>query len=91
MDKKWYRENFGAYQPYDTSAFSPLHAPIAEKFRVEHLNSIIEDLRGKGFRVDHMEENDYGRFAWLYDPDGDKIELWEPPSTNSLINLPEAE
>jgi predicted enzyme related to lactoylglutathione lyase len=48
-------------------------------FRVEGLDELIEQLKADGVRVDEnrMEES-YGKFAWIYDPDGNKVELWEP-------------
>lgn len=48
-------------------------------FRVEGLNALLDELKANGVRIDNnrMEES-YGKFAWIYDPEGNKIELWEP-------------
>ena len=41
---------------------------------------MLEKLRSDGVEVDDkVEESEYGRFAWLMDPEGNRIELWEPP------------
>ena len=49
--------------------------------RVADLNSLLEQLRAEGVEVDpRVEEYDYGRFAWIMDPEGNRIELWEPPA-----------
>lgn len=48
-------------------------------FRVSHLDALLEGLRKKGIRVeDKIETYDYGRFAWIYDLEGNRVELWEP-------------
>lgn len=48
-------------------------------FRVEGLDALLDKLAAAGVRIDEnrMEES-YGKFAWIYDPEGNKIELWEP-------------
>jgi predicted enzyme related to lactoylglutathione lyase len=50
-------------------------------FIVENLDALLEKLRTAGVRFDPkpLEESEYGRFAWIFDPEGRKIELWEPP------------
>jgi predicted enzyme related to lactoylglutathione lyase len=41
---------------------------------------LLEELKKVGVEIDpHRENADYGRFAWIMDPDGNRIELWEPP------------
>ena len=48
---------------------------------VDDLDAILAKLNASGVRIDpKREDHDYGRFAWIYDPDGNKIELWEPPA-----------
>jgi predicted enzyme related to lactoylglutathione lyase len=48
-------------------------------YRVENLLELIEDLRAKGVEVvGEIEEYEYGKFAWIVDPEGNKLELWEP-------------
>ena len=48
-------------------------------YRVENLNDLITILRSEGVTiVGDIQTFDYGKFAWILDPDGNKIELWEP-------------
>ncbi len=48
-------------------------------FRVKDLNALLEELKKENIWVDEKtEEYDYGKFAWIMNPEGNKIELWEP-------------
>ncbi|MBO9665470.1 MAG: hypothetical protein J7501_01480 [Bdellovibrio sp.] len=62
-------------------------------FQTDKLNTRLSNLAAAGVRVDtEIGENEFGRFAWVFDPDGNRIELWEPvAASESLIDLPEAE
>ncbi len=63
----------------DTSYFDPSRSPLMFNFRVDDLDAILDDLRAAGVEViDEIEEYPYGRFGWVLDPEGNKIELWEP-------------
>ncbi len=60
--------------------------PVAETktarlgFRVPDLDAAIAAIEARGVEVIRKPEaDDYGRFAWLFDPEGNKLELWEPP------------
>ena len=49
-------------------------------YRVDNLDALLEALRSEGVWIDPKREDyDYGRFAWISDPEGNRIELWEPP------------
>jgi predicted enzyme related to lactoylglutathione lyase len=49
-------------------------------FRVEDLDGLLEVLRAEGVEIDPKREDfEYGRFAWIMDPEGNRIELWQPP------------
>ena len=49
-------------------------------YRVEDLDALLEQLTREDVEiVPHREDNDYGRFAWIVDPEGNRIELWETP------------
>jgi predicted enzyme related to lactoylglutathione lyase len=49
-------------------------------YRVENLLALVRDLREEGCNVlEKVEESEYGKFAWVVDPEGNKVELWEPP------------
>ena len=48
-------------------------------YRVQHLVELVEELKKNGVTiVDEIEEFDYGKFVHIMDPEGNKIELWEP-------------
>jgi predicted enzyme related to lactoylglutathione lyase len=46
-------------------------------YRVGNLEKMLEQLRLGGVTVEKVEDYDYGRFAWITDPEGNRIELWE--------------
>jgi len=49
-------------------------------FRVDDLHALLAQLRAADVEVDaKVDESEYGRFGWIIDPDGNRIELWEPP------------
>lgn len=65
--------------PASTEYFAPSDAPYMINFRVENLPVLLEDLRSAGVEVvGELEEYPNGSFAWILDPEGRKIELWEP-------------
>ena len=48
-------------------------------YRVENLEALVEELKKEGVTiVDKIESYDYGKFVHIMDPEGNKIELWEP-------------
>ena len=60
--------------------FEPSGAPFMLNYRVDDLDALLAALRAEGVMIDpKREDNDYGKFAWIVDPEGNKIELWEPP------------
>jgi len=60
--------------------FNPSAAPFMVNYRVADLRALIAALRAEGCQVDDkVDESEYGKFGWVIDPDGNKIELWEPP------------
>ena len=64
----------------DTKYFQPSTKPFMLNFRVEDLDGLLEKLREEGVWIDpNREDYDYRRFAWIMDPEGNRIELWEPP------------
>jgi catechol 2,3-dioxygenase-like lactoylglutathione lyase family enzyme len=65
--------------PTDTKYFDPSNASFMINYRVENLDELLKLLRSEGVEVDERtEEYDYGRFGWIMDPEGNRIELWEP-------------
>lgn len=65
--------------PEDTSYFEPSRSSFMFNFRVDDLDAALAELRAAGVEVlEQIEEYEYGRFGWILDPEGNKIELWEP-------------
>jgi predicted enzyme related to lactoylglutathione lyase len=49
-------------------------------YLVDNLDELLEELKQAGVTIDpKREDHEYGRFAWITDPEGNRIELWEPP------------
>ena len=66
--------------PRETRYFDPSRAPFMLNYRVDDLDVLLDRLRRDGVQVDdRREDSEYGRFAWITDPEGNRIELWQPP------------
>ena len=64
--------------PSDTEYFSPSKKDFMFNYRVENLEALLGILSEEGVEVvGEIEKYDYGKFGWIMDPDGNKIELWE--------------
>lgn len=64
----------------ETEYFAPSKASFMINYRVDDLHALLAQLRSEGCDVDaKVEESEYGKFGWVMDPDGNKIELWQPP------------
>jgi predicted enzyme related to lactoylglutathione lyase len=65
----------------DGNNFTPSNAPFMVNYRVSDLTALLTALRAEGCDVlEKTEESEYGKFGWVMDPEGNKIELWEPPA-----------
>jgi len=65
----------------DTSYFDPSTSNFMINFRVEDLHGLLAKLREEGCAVEQrVEESEYGKFGWVVDPEGNKVELWQPPA-----------
>ena len=63
----------------DTKYFAPSQSSFMINYRVRNLDRMLAQLRALGVPVDTKVVDDFnGRFAWVMDPEGNKIELWEP-------------
>ena len=70
-----------AWSPFkdDTTYFAPSEKPFMFNYLVENLVELLKVLKEEGVQVvGEVEEFSYGKFAWIMDPEGNKIELWEP-------------
>jgi D-3-phosphoglycerate dehydrogenase len=63
----------------DTDYFQPSEKPFMFNYRVENLRELLTALKVEGVTiVGEVQEYPYGKFGWIMDPEGNKIELWEP-------------
>jgi catechol 2,3-dioxygenase-like lactoylglutathione lyase family enzyme len=70
--------------PQDTDYFGPTRPNFMVNFRVDNLEELLKALREEGVQVDEkVERSDYGNFGWITDPEGNRVELWEPSKTAS--------
>ena len=63
---------------WKSNYFDPSRTGFMVNYRVQDLDAVIEALRAGGVEIHKREDCDYGRFAWITDPEGNKIELWQP-------------
>lgn len=68
----------------DTKYFGDGPQQFMINFRVDDLNSVLASLSAAGARIDPKQEDyGFGRFGWFWDPEGNRVELWEPKSEES--------
>lgn len=75
------KKGYTVWSPFkeDTDYFAPSEEEFMVNYRVADLSALLEELRSNGVDVvGEIQEFDYGKFAHIMDPDGRKIELWEP-------------
>ena len=66
--------------PEEGDHFAPSAAPFMVNYRVDDLHALVTVLKEEGCNVlEKIDESEYGKFAWVIDPEGNKVELWEPP------------
>jgi predicted enzyme related to lactoylglutathione lyase len=67
--------------PQDDDRFAPSKAPFMVNYRVDDLHGLVAALKAEGCNVlDKVDDSEYGKFGWVFDPEGNKIELWQPPA-----------
>ena len=82
----WWKDKKGndastQWSPFKSESeyFSPSKKEYMFNYRVNNLVDLLQALKKENVTiVGNMETYDYGKFAWILDPDGNKIELWEP-------------
>ena len=68
-----------AHFPQDTRYFGDGSQTFMVNFRVDDLDRLLAQLAEAGVRIDpKRESHEYGHFAWIWDPEGNRIELWQP-------------
>ncbi len=61
--------------------FAPSKASFMVNYRVEDLYGLVTLLKAEGCHVlDKIDDSEYGKFAWVIDPEGNKVELWQAPA-----------
>ena len=61
--------------------YAPSKSSFMINYRVADLASLLKTLRDEGCNVlDKTDDSEYGKFGWVMDPEGNKIELWQPPA-----------
>ena len=66
--------------PADTAYFGPGPSSCMINYRVADLDAMLAQLRAAGGWVsDEVQDGEYGRFGWIRDPEGHRVELWQPP------------
>lgn len=66
----------------DSTYFRPSRKNFMMNFRVADLDRVLAELEAEGVKVmPQREESDFGKFGWVIDPEGNKVELWEPPAS----------
>jgi predicted enzyme related to lactoylglutathione lyase len=92
----WYEEHLGICLGWASGALFKWeerggtlwsHRPITPSqmihFRVGNLDRMLEQLRAAGVQIDpETEESVLGKVGWCMDPEGNRVELWEPPATH---------
>jgi predicted enzyme related to lactoylglutathione lyase len=64
----------------DGDHFAPSRSSFMINYRVADLAGLLQALRDEGCDVlEKTEDSEYGKFGWVMDPEGNKVELWEPP------------
>jgi predicted enzyme related to lactoylglutathione lyase len=65
----------------DSGYFAPSTARFMINYRVDDLQALLAALRAEGCEVDaKVHESEHGKFGWVMDPEGNRLELWEPPA-----------
>ena len=73
------RESFLTWAPLAHLGASGTSSMV--NFRVDDLDAMLAQLRDGGVEVEpNVDDSEYGRFGWFLDPEGNRVELWEPPA-----------
>jgi catechol 2,3-dioxygenase-like lactoylglutathione lyase family enzyme len=71
---------FTLWAPFkaDTTYFEPSTYPYMINLLVDDIDGVIAAAQAEGVEPTGRQDEDYGRFAWFMDPDGGKVEIWQP-------------
>jgi len=72
--------NVFSFFPNQATYYAPSEKEAMINLRVDDMAGLMEELKNKGVEfIGEPIDEEYGKFAWIMDPEGNKIELWEPP------------
>ena len=72
----------------DSKWFSPSDSVFMINYRVDDLSDLLSQLRAAGVEIiGDPQSDDNGKFAWIMDPEGNKVELWEPKPSDEKNNV----
>jgi lactoylglutathione lyase len=77
------KEGYTVWSPFpaDTTYFDPSKKDFMINYRVEHIEALVEELKNAGVKIlDEITDSEYGKFVHILDPEGNSIELFEPPA-----------
>ena len=77
------KEGYTVWSPFpaDTTYFDPSKKDFMINYRVEHIEALVEELKNAGVQIlDEITPSEYGKFVHILDPEGNSIELFEPPA-----------
>ncbi|UYL09266.1 hypothetical protein B9G69_001590 [Bdellovibrio sp. SKB1291214] len=94
---RWYEEKLHLHRNEEGLFVEELFEMQSEdkprmlSFQVQKLAPLMNNLAESGVKiVDHIDETPRGKYAWFFDPEGNKVEIWEPwDDSQSLVNIPE--
>ncbi len=67
--------------PASGNHMAPSKSTFMVNYRVDDLDALLQALRDEGCDVlEKTDDSEYGKFGWVMDPEGNKIELWQPPA-----------
>ncbi len=67
--------------PDTSDQFAPSKAAFMVNYRVDDLYALVAALKAEGCNVlEKIDDSEYGKFGWVIDPEGNKVELWQPPA-----------
>jgi predicted enzyme related to lactoylglutathione lyase len=75
------KKGYTVWSPFEkeTKYFQPSEKQFMINYRVENIEELVEELHASGVEIcDEIETYEYGKFVHIMDPEGNKIELWEP-------------
>ncbi|WP_288243868.1 VOC family protein [uncultured Chryseobacterium sp.] len=81
LEKDSGKEGITQWNPFpeDSDYFQPSEKDFMINYRVDNLDALVQELKGQGVTIlDEVAVYSYGKFVHIIDPEGNKIQLWEP-------------